>query len=290
MAHEDQFTATGPAFEGAGFPRAAFSTGREGTDSTYGVNVQGSECGVYGEGGNVNDTGRTPSFPANAALPGHNVKFVNTGVCGRGTAYGVFGEGDQRAGVYGRHSVRKGAGVMGVGTKGATGIIGASVAPDPDPSSFQPNAIDSDSVVGVLGATNIHGGSGVMGLSTKSLPEDFPVDPDIPRPKDTEIPARPERDAADGDGIGVTGLSGEGVGVLGSSKDGVGVIGISRGSIGVVGQSGTGRGGVFETGFLAPVRVPVAQVRLVPVVQNTSVAQLPKLGKVGDLLMISKYG
>ncbi len=53
MPHDDQFTATGPAFKGAGFPRAAFSTGSQGTDSTYGVNVQGSECGVYGESVNT---------------------------------------------------------------------------------------------------------------------------------------------------------------------------------------------------------------------------------------------
>jgi hypothetical protein len=51
--HRDQFTATGPAFTGAGFPRAAFSTGADSTDSTYGGNVQASECGVYGESVNT---------------------------------------------------------------------------------------------------------------------------------------------------------------------------------------------------------------------------------------------
>jgi hypothetical protein len=84
MAHEDQFTATGPAFEGAGFARTAFSTGREGTDSTYGVNVQGSVCGVYGEIGG-SSTNREAE--------------IRAGVCGVGHDYGVFGKGLTEAGV-----------------------------------------------------------------------------------------------------------------------------------------------------------------------------------------------
>jgi hypothetical protein len=82
MAHDDQFTATGPAFTGAGFPRAAFSTNRVGTDSTYGLNVQGSECGVYGESGLKNSSRDSPTSSTE-----------NVGVCGVGLTYGVFGRG-----------------------------------------------------------------------------------------------------------------------------------------------------------------------------------------------------
>jgi hypothetical protein len=49
MAHDDQFTATGPAFVGSGFERAGFSTNRQGSDFTHGVNVEGSRCGVFGK-------------------------------------------------------------------------------------------------------------------------------------------------------------------------------------------------------------------------------------------------
>ena len=87
--HEDQFTATGPAFDGAGFPRAAFSTNSVGTDSTYGVNVQGESCGVYGESG-IKDSNREATQ-----------RTENVGVCGVGLTYGVFGRGFQTAGVYG---------------------------------------------------------------------------------------------------------------------------------------------------------------------------------------------
>ena len=87
MAHDDQFTATGPAFTGAGFSRAAFSTNRAGTDSTYGVNVQASTCGVYGESIQT-------SPPTNRQTP-----KPNTGVCGIGDDFGVFGKGRTKASV-----------------------------------------------------------------------------------------------------------------------------------------------------------------------------------------------
>ena len=111
MPHDDQFTATGPAFTGAGFERAAFSTGREGTDSTYGVNVQGSFCGVYGES--------APDSDRVADVPG-------VGVFGAGQNFGVFGKGVPNggiAGVFGQHN-RGGVGIIGAAMRGGTGIIG----------------------------------------------------------------------------------------------------------------------------------------------------------------------
>ena len=92
MAHDDQFTATGPAFTGSGFPRAGFSTNRAGANFTYGVNVQGSRCGVYGEcvlGG----SGRRES----------DVEGV--GIYGFGERFGVYGNGNRGiAGVFGVHN------------------------------------------------------------------------------------------------------------------------------------------------------------------------------------------
>jgi hypothetical protein len=49
MAHDDQFTAQGPANSGSGFPFTAFST--KASDMRYGVNLQATEVGVYAEGG-----------------------------------------------------------------------------------------------------------------------------------------------------------------------------------------------------------------------------------------------
>ena len=74
----------------------------------------------------------------------------------------------------------------------------------------------------------------------------------MPRPEDT------------------AGIDGSGIGVFGGSGTGTGVYG----------QSSTGRGGTFESTQLA------AQVRLVPAKQETLAPQLPKFGKVGDMLMI----
>src|SRR5215210_4691177 len=111
MPHDDQFTATGPAFVGAGKERAAFSTGREGTDSVYGVNVQGSRCGVYGESAK-GDSGNRES----------DVEGV--GVYGFGQNFGVYGNGNLGiAGVWGSNN-RGRVGVLGVAMRGATGVVG----------------------------------------------------------------------------------------------------------------------------------------------------------------------
>ncbi|MFJ8160882.1 peptidoglycan-binding protein [Streptomyces sp. NPDC096136] len=113
MAHDDQFTATGPSFTGAGFPRAGFST--KSTDTVHGVNVVGTSCGVYGESlaaGQESD--RQPEVD-------------RTGVFGDGDAYGVHGIGRSFAGVLGfvRRPENSG-GVFGVGLRGAPGVVGQS--------------------------------------------------------------------------------------------------------------------------------------------------------------------
>ncbi len=185
MAHDDQFTATGPAFTGSGFPKAAFSTGREGTDCTYGVNVQGSKCGVYGESGLVPDSSRQP--PANYR--------DSVGVCGVGQSYGVYGDGGAIAGVYGQHE-NSGAGVIGVGLKKNNGVFGVSK---------RYKEISGEGV-GVRGASECLEGCGVKGLSVKEFSSNGPLSATV----------------ADGSGTGVMGESGSGTGVMGRSNTGVG--------------------------------------------------------------------
>lgn len=189
MPHEDQFTATGPAFTGAGFPNAAFSTNRKGTNCTYGVNVQGSQCGVYGESGLGTDSSRE--------TPNHHA-LENIGVCGVGLTTGVFGHGDQRAGVWGQHE-NSGAGVIGVGMKKNNGVFGVSQ----DPGNHKD---DLGAGVGVKGASECVHGVGVMGLSVKEFSN-----------SDT-----PRAEVGNGGGIGVMGESGSGTGVMGNSNTGVG--------------------------------------------------------------------
>jgi hypothetical protein len=73
-----------------------------------------------------------------------------------------------------------------------------------------------------------------------------------------------------------------GAGVFGVSDEANGVLGTSHTGIGVRGTSDRSRGGEFES---SPT---VAQIRLVPIAQNTPTPapELPKDGRVGDLLLI----
>jgi hypothetical protein len=218
--HEDQFTATGPAFEGAGFSKAAFSTNREGTDSTYGVNVQGEVCGVYGESGRLGNSSRT--------APLDNDEDV--GVCGLGRTYGVIGKGFLKAGVYGE-SDSLGGGVIGQGKgNNALGVAGIHKAKDE-------NSKPTDNGSGIIGVSEAGEGFGVVGLSVRTLRDPFLTDigpADVPRP------------FRDAQGKLVTQADGGGTGVLGGSRFGVGVKGMSDRDDGVVGISGGERkSGVF---------------------------------------------
>jgi len=244
MAHEDQFTATGPAFTGAGFPRAAFSTGRLGTDSTYGVNVQGSECGVYGEC--VNTAPRTD----------RKTPKTKIGVTGVGDGSGVFGRGRAVAGVHGETQ-----------NFDAIGVVGVSKDKRRPPDS---NA----SGVGVLGATESFRGFGVVGLSIDSLV--LTDSTQLPRPgrdPETGTPALPNEfrgklgggtgvygetgifpKGALGTSTGVFGVGGTGVvgvgvheGVHGISSSGIAVLAESDNGAAVVGRSTHGVAGFFNS-------------------------------------------
>jgi hypothetical protein len=185
---------------------------------SFGVNAQGTHCGVYGESV-VNRPERTPPFPGNSN--------VNIGVCGVGLTYGVFGDGGQNAGVYGQH-VSGGAGVIGLGETGdVTGVIGASKA------SLNPEIKAASSGVGIKGMSDAGHGVGVVGLSIS----DFAVR-DIPTPAGI---------GGDGTGIGVLGESGSGTGVFGKSRTAAGVEGNSDTGIAVVGRSGSGAGAFFTS-------------------------------------------
>ena len=242
--HDDQFTATGPAFTGAGFPRAAFSTGREGTDSTYGVNVQGSECGVYGE--SVNTAPRT-----NRETP-----KAKTGVTGVGDGSGVFGRGRAVAGVHGETQNFDAIGVVGVSKDKRK------------PPDFNASG------VGVLGATESFRGFGVVGLSIDSL--GLTDSTQLPRPgrdPETGTPALPNEfrgklgggtgvygetgifpKGALGTSTGVFGVGGTGVvgvgfheGVHGISSSGIAVLAESDNGTGVISRSTDGVGGFFNS-------------------------------------------
>ena len=211
MPHDDQFTATGPAFTGAGFPRAAFSTGRLGTDSTYGVNVQGSECGVYGES--------RPGLPQ-GELGTTRTTVKGTGVCGIGANVGVSGEGTL-------------AGVRGVvkGGSDKSGVVGSNFNDGPGVAGFSHSSLIADSLgtgIGVVGASNK--GAGVVGLSKRNVVL---------------------RDENSGGGVVIpdqnTDVGGEGTGVIGASGSGTGVEGVSNSGAGVVGRSNSGVGAFFTS-------------------------------------------
>jgi hypothetical protein len=259
MAHDDQFTATGPAFTGAGFPRAAFSTGREGTDSTYGVNVQGSQCGVYGE-----------SVKGGSGKRESDVEGV--GVHGFGENFGVYGNDNRGiAGVYGSHN-RGRVGVLGAAMQGATGVVGVSMSSIGNPlSTFGESIPDpaDGSGTGVLGASGkgygvlgkSHDNAGVVGQSTNSVGVWGSVTAD--------------REGGYGvlgestDNAGVVGRSTNsvgvwgsvtadregGYGVLGESTDGIGVVGRSDGGTGVFGSVNRDRPGGLAGRFVGPVLI-----------------------------------
>ena len=158
MAHEDQFTATGPAFVNAGFPRAAFSTNRAGADFVHGVNVEGSRCGVFGKSvGQPRKSSRETT-----------VELV--GVYGLGDKFGVFGKGTAGgggAGVRGDGGSARQRGAVRVAPPGVLGHGGFLR----DPSNESPGA----GVIGVgTGAEDpdarTSAGVGVFGIGATSVP------------------------------------------------------------------------------------------------------------------------
>lgn len=254
MAHDDQFTATGPAFTGSGFTRAGFSTNRAGADFTHGVNAEGSTCGVFGKSVQQGGSSR-------------EADVEGVGVFGKGDNFGVFGQGNLgMSGVIGTHNNihrpnRDGAGVIGAVIRGGIGVMGVSlnsltalVGKKKIPHSANGNG------VGVFGASG--SGAGVRGTSDEGSGGEF----------------------VSNAGSGVSGDSDSGTGVSGNSRSGVGVEGRSMKAAGLHGVSSENRGAVFESGE------NVAQMRLVPQKQRTRDARLPKWGKVGDLILIRYRG
>jgi hypothetical protein len=156
VAHDDQFTATGPPFTGSGVPRSAFSTRAAGM--VYGANVQGDRAGVYAEsvrGG----TGREADVPG-------------VGLWGIGDAFGTVGRAAHRddqpsvAGVLGEHN-HGGRGVIGACAQGGIGVFGTTVRSLGNPLGFGGGHTPGDgSGTGVLGASGT--GTGVRGTSSAS--------------------------------------------------------------------------------------------------------------------------
>jgi hypothetical protein len=208
MAHDDQFTATGPPFTGSGKPRSAFSS--RATGMLYGVNVQGDDCGVYGESVRV--------------VTGRDSQVGGVGVYGFGENFGVMGNGNRGlAGVVGENN-RGRVGVIGATMRGGTGVYGGSLQNLGNPlRTFArlPDAGDGGSGIGVHGVSGE--GYGVLG--------------------DAESNA-----AVVGRSISSVGVWGTtddgGYGVLGEGQGNPGVVGRSASSVGVWGQ---GERGVLGT-------------------------------------------
>ena len=172
MAHDDQFTATGPPLTGSGFPRSGFST--KATGMIYGLNAQGDRAGVYAE-----------SVKAATGRESH-LTSGGIGVYGVGDIFGVFGKIHRRpgnpgmAGVVGQHN---GAGVgmigavltlpSGQGGIGVAGISHTSLNPPVMASLPDPGAGAGIGVFGTSGTgPGVRGtsadGSGVVGQSRTS--------------------------------------------------------------------------------------------------------------------------
>ena len=198
------------------------------------------------------------------------------GVNVRGEKCGIYGESDVPL-PSAREPETDGVGVHGFGTKfgvsgratanGIAGIIGRQ----------------GNNGIGVIGAVKPEDlkGIGVVGVSRS---------PSLGSPT-ASVP-----DPADGLGIGVLGTSGKGPGVRGSSQSGeggqfesesgVGATGTSDSDAGVSGRSASNRGGLFSSAET------IAQIHLVPPRQQpeTPLAELPKNGRVGDLIVIRSTG
>jgi hypothetical protein len=237
MAHEDQFTATGPPLSGSGKPFSAFSS--KATGMVYGLNVQGNRCGVYGESVTVDSQRES------------DVEGV--GVHGFGQGFGIFGNGNPGiAGVYGQNN-RGRIGAIGAVMRGGTGVVGANLSSLGNPLSTWgsiPSTSEGGSGTGVHGLSGT--GTGVFGQSAGGF--------GVHGQSDTRLgvhgrclgsntgvfglsgPDQAENDPNIRTGFGVHGHSPNSVGVHGSSRRHSGVDGFSRNATGVFGHSETGFG------------------------------------------------
>jgi hypothetical protein len=204
MAHDDQFTATGPSFTGSGFPRSAFSS--RASDMVYGVNVQGERCGVYGESVRVSS--------------GRESQVEGVGVYGFGEGFGVMGNGSRGlAGVLGENNSGR-VGVIGAVMRGGTGVVGASLSSLGNPL---------ETFAEVPGPDQGGSGTGVQGISGSG----YGV---LAQSGDNAAVVGRSTNSA-----GVWGsVQGGGYGVLGEGLDNAGVVGRSTSSVGVWGQGDRG--------------------------------------------------
>lgn len=251
MAHDDQFTAVGPSNTGSGFPRAGFST--KASDMVYGVNVQGTRCGVFGESVRVSS--------------GRESTVEGVGVHGFGENFGIFGNGNRGiAGVFGEHN-RNGVGVIGAVMRGGTGVAGVSLAALGNPlETFQTIPVPADgSGTGVLGASGKGYGvlgdsqdnAGVVGRSANSVGVWGSVTAD--REGGYGVLGESTDNAGvvgrSTNSVGVWGSVGNSFGVLGESTDGIGVVGRSDGGTGVFGAVSPDRSGGLAGRFFGPVLI-----------------------------------
>ena len=223
LPNEDEdkrFVATGPNQGDTIRGITGFYT--EADKLAYGVNVQGSKCGVYSEAGN----GLSDRDPG-------ELRTAQAGVFGIGNDYGVFGRGFSIAGVYGENTSREGTGVFGVAEDNSIGVAGISRSPK------------GQSGIGIVGVTQGSEGFGIVGLSVDKLilttPRTMPKVVIDDKGEVAFAPFQPlpppETPATLSTGIGVVGMSGSGTGV--------------------VGKSTSGNGGVFSSDKGAPINLVV---------------------------------
>jgi hypothetical protein len=219
---DKRFVATGP---NQGFTvRGVTGFYTEADKLAYGVNVQGTKCGLYGESGNVPDD-RDPA----------ELFRTTAGVFGVGNDYGVFGRGFTTAGVYGENT-SSGTGVVGVAVDESIGVAGIS--------TVKGLSNEGHSGTGIVGATEGGQGFGIVGLSLKSLDSAAPI-------------IVPKASIDEKGQVAFSQPLSTGIGVVGASGSGNGVVGISDSAAGVVGKSTSGNGGVFSSDKGAPINLVV---------------------------------
>lgn len=221
----------------------------------------------------------TPSLAINAIL-------------GDGGAYGtgVIGSTTRSMGVRGKaDATMEGIGTAGfAGGMGSIGVVGLNQS---HPGAVAPKVLEATPDVrgmcafGVLGASDEVNGVGVVGLSMSSIVYRTDIE-------NYDVTTMPGWGLVRSEEMPIPYVNGKGTGVLGVSQDGAGAKGKSGSGVGIRGESKLGRGGEFEV--ISGVGFTVgAQMRLVPVVQEKLSAndiQLPKYGKVGDVLLIRTIG
>lgn len=245
------FIADGPA-------DAGFKT--EGPNINDGVNVRGTTCGVYAEGGKK---------LAQTFTPGHGKPVGGTGVYATGDRYGVYGisgnikratnDDDDQAPDFlamGAEPIAV-VGVNGPSSNGASpAIVGANAILNTDlrftnpPNKIKDNSTAVDDLTrtasGVVGISKI--GIGIVGCSLSRNSN-----------KARNTKADVARTINEISNAGVTGISVQGPGVHGVSR--------------------LDRGGVFESRT-------EAQINLKPILASTLPQKLPPDGKTGDFLVI----